>query len=826
MQDFEKLGAFYLGKSYDLAARQRRDEIVMYDSKDLVTHGVCVGMTGSGKTGLCIGILEEAAIDGIPSIVIDPKGDLSNLLLTFPELRGSDFRAWINEEDAAKKGMTPDQFAEAQAALWKKGLGEWGQDGARVQRLKDAAEFTVYTPGSNAGRSISILKSFDAPSQAILEDSELFRDQVSSTTTSLLGLLGIDADPIQSREHILISSLLTNAWSKGESLDLAKLIGQIQQPPVNRIGVMDVESVFPSKERFGLAMQMNNLLAAPGFGAWMEGDALDVGSLLRSASGKARVSIFSIAHLSDSERMFFVSLLFNQILGWVRQQSGTTSLRALVYMDEIAGYFPPTANPPSKKPMLTLMKQSRAFGVGMLFATQNPVDLDYKGLSNAGTWFIGRLQTQRDKDRVLDGLEGAAAAAGGGGGGGGGGGKFDRSAADRALSALGSRVFLMNNVHEDAPEIFETRWCLSYLRGPLTRAQIKQLSTGEVSGSSGSAGAADRGGTRMVSGMSGMSGSGRPVLPPEIRQFYLPVRSRKPEGAQLMYVAGVIGFAQIYYQDAKAKVDQTVQQGLLGEITASTTPLDWDTARQAEFDERDLEHEADASGSEASYGALASGVATAKQFEAWKKQLGEAMYRLNKLEVFKCAETGDVSKPGESERDFRARISQSAREERDRQTEELKRKYASKLGTLEDRIRRAEQQADVQKSQSRGAMMTSALSIGATVLGALIGRKAFSVSTVSKGVTAAKSMGRTGKEMGDVGRAEENVEALRQQFKDLDAQLQEEIRQIAARVDPATAKLETVTIKPKKTNISVQLVALAWMPVWVDGSGAREAAWE
>ncbi len=298
--------------------------------------------------------------------------------------------------------------------------------------------------------------------------------------TSLLGLVGVEADPVKSREHILVSTILRVAWTEGRDLDLAGLIQQIQSPPVKRVGVLDVEAFFPSKDRFALAMTLNNLLAAPGFAAWMEGEPLDVQSLLYTPEGKPRVSIFSIAHLGDAERMFFVSLLLNQMVGWMRNQSGTTSLRALVYMDEIFGYFPPVANPPSKQPLLTLLKQARAFGVGVVLATQNPVDLDYKGLSNAGTWFIGRLQTERDKARVLDGLEGAAAGAGG---------RFDRGKMEETIAGLGNRIFLMNNVHEDAPVVFETRWAMSYLRGPLTRDQIKTLMDGRRGGTeSGAAG--------------------------------------------------------------------------------------------------------------------------------------------------------------------------------------------------------------------------------------------------------------------------------------------------------------------------------------------------
>ena len=466
MPDFEKLGVFYLGRPYDLATRQRGSGWLLYDSRDLVTHAVCVGMTGSGKTGLCLSLLEEAAIDGVPAIVIDPKGDLGNLLLTFPELRAADFEPWVNPDDARRKGLSVEDFAAQQAELWKKGLAEWEQDGARITRLRASADFSIYTPGSEAGLPVSILKSLAAPGPDAASDGELFRERIATTVTSLLGLVGVDADPVRSRDHILLSTLIDTAWRAGRDIDLGTLIQQVQSPPMTRVGVFDLESFYPAKERFGLAMALNNLLASPGFNTWMSGDPLDIQQLLYTADGRPRVSIFSISHLGDAERMFFVSLLLNQVVGWMRAQGGTTSLRALVYMDEIAGYFPPVANPPSKAPLMTLLKQGRAFGLGVVLATQNPVDIDYKGLSNTGTWFLGRLQTERDKARVLEGLEGAAATAGS---------TFDKGKMEQTLAALGSRVFLMNNVHEDEPVVFETRWALSYLRGPLGRQEIKRL---------------------------------------------------------------------------------------------------------------------------------------------------------------------------------------------------------------------------------------------------------------------------------------------------------------------------------------------------------------
>ena len=461
MKDFEKLGVFYLGKT--------KDGLLLYDSKDLVTHAVCVGMTGSGKTGLCVTLLEEAAIDGIPAIIIDPKGDLSNLLLNFPNLAPEDFQPWVEERDPTQEANT-----------WKEGLAKWGQDGERIKRLRDAADFRIYTPGSNSGLPVSILKSFVAPPETIRQDNESLAERINTTVTSLLGLIGVEADPVRSREHILLSNILQQEWSAGKDLDIATLIQKVQTPSIAKIGVMDLDSFYPAQDRFELAMALNNLLASPSFASWMEGEPLDVQQFLYTQTGKPRLSIFSIAHLADAERMFFVSLLLNQVLGWMRAQSGTTSLRAILYMDEIFGYFPPVANPPSKLPLLTLLKQARAFGLGVVLATQNPVDLDYKGLSNAGTWFIGRLQAERDKARVLEGLEGIAAGTGQ---------KFDKQQMEQLIAGLDKRIFLMNNVHDDAPEVFETRWALSYLRGPLTRAQIKTLMEPVKTGAAAAAGA-------------------------------------------------------------------------------------------------------------------------------------------------------------------------------------------------------------------------------------------------------------------------------------------------------------------------------------------------
>jgi hypothetical protein len=810
MEDYEKLGAFYLGKVYDVQAQKIKDEILLYDSKDLTTHAVCVGMTGSGKTGLCIGLIEEAAIDGIPAILIDPKGDLGNLLLTFPNLQGSDFLPWINPDEARNKNLSPEEYANKQAALWSKGLGEWGQSGARIQRLKESTEMLIYTPGSNAGLPVSILNSFAAPGKEILEDNDLLRERISTTVSSLLGLVGIEADPIQSREHILLSTILDSTWRAGKDLDLATLIQQIQTPPVQKIGVLDLETFYSSKDRFGLVMALNNLLASPGFNAWLEGTPLDIGQILYTPAGKPRIAIFSIAHLSDPERMFFVSLLMNQVLGWMRTQPGTNSLRAIVYMDEIFGYLPPTSNPPSKTPMLTLLKQARAFGVGMVFATQNPVDLDYKALSNMGTWFIGRLQTERDKARLLDGLESAT------------GGGFNRSQIEKIISDLGSRVFLLNNTHEDAPEIFQTRWALSYLRGPLTRDQIKTLME-PVKDKKNTMPGAPTSTTAPASVIgSGGTSSQPPALPPGLNQFFSPARGTAPAGSKLVYQPKILGAAKIQYSDSKSKIDTSESIVYITAITDNAIPVLWENAETMDVPATDLEK---SPRSEALFSNLPSAASQAKNYTDWEKDFGTWLYGSQRLDLLQSPSLKATSNPGEAERDFRVRLQQLAREERDGKIEVLREKYASKLATLQERKRRAEQTVEKQAEQAKKAKLDTALSVGATLLGAFTGRKMISQSNISKAKSAMRGFSKSADEGQDVKRAQETVEAIDQQITDLNTQFQADTAELENKIDPLTEVLETLSLKPKKTDIQVQLTTLTWVPYWQDEQGNLTPAW-
>jgi hypothetical protein len=819
--DFEKLGVFYLGRPYDLASKQSSAAPLLYDSKDLVTHAVCVGMTGSGKTGLCVGLLEEALLDGIPALIIDPKGDLPNLCLTFPDLRPEDFAPWINEDDARRKGVTPEVYAAQQAELWRTGLLAWGQDGARIRRLRDAADVVVYTPGSTAGLPVSIVKSFAAPAAAVREDAELLRERINTTATSLLGLLGIEVDPLRSREHILLAKLLETAWRAGRDVDLAALIQQIQNPPVPKVGALDLDAFFPPKDRFALATQLNNLLAAPGFDAWLEGEALDVGALLYTPAGKPRAAIFSIAHLSDAERMFFVSLLLNETLGWVRGQSGTTSLRAIVYMDEIFGYFPPVANPPSKLPLLTLLKQARAFGVGIVLATQNPVDLDYKGLANTGTWFIGRLQTERDRARVLDGLEGVAAGSDQ---------RFDRAAMEETLGGLGHRVFLLNNVHEDAPVVFETRWAMSYLRGPLTRSHIKQLMASRKAADASppaavptaaptARGPAGRDAAASVPAAA-PGGGARPVLPPGVPQHFVPTRGARPPGSTLVYQPVVLGAVAVRLADAKAEVDQTEEIVVETPVTDGAMPVSWAAAEALDVAVADL---ATTPEEPAEWATLPAAAGKAKSYEAWSRDLAAWAYGQHRLELLRDPGSRALSQPGESERDFRVRLRETARAARDQHVEALRKKYGPRRAALEERLRRAQQTEAREREQVSQQGVQAAISLGATILGAVLGRKTVSVGNIGRATTAARGAGRVLKEREDVARAQETVGAVQQALANLDAELQAELARLETRGEPE--RLESVVFRPKKSDVRVRLCALAWMPYWRDPAGTLTPAW-
>jgi Helicase HerA, central domain len=802
VKEYEKLGAFYLGKTYDTNSSKLNDELLMYDSQDLTTHAVIIGMTGSGKTGLGLGLLEEALVDNIPVIAIDPKGDLCNLLLSFPDLSPAEFKPWVNLEEAKRQGIDADAFAAQQSEMWKKGLSDWGQDGERIRRMRSSIDMAIYTPGASHGLQVSVLKSFDVPPAAVMEDSDALRERIQTSASGLLGLLGIDADPIRSREHILLSNIFSSAWTAGTNLDLGALIQAIQTPSFDKIGVMNLESFYPGKERFELAMQLNNLLASPGFSSWMEGEPLDIQKMMYTSDGKPRLTVFSIAHLGDAERMFFVSMLMNNMLGWMRSQAGTSSLRAVLYMDEIFGYFPPNGNPPSKTPMLTLLKQARAFGLGLVLATQNPVDLDYKGLANTGTWFIGRLQTENDKARVLEALSGAMSGSN----------AMSQSDLDKMLSSLGKRVFLMHNVHEAHPVTFQTRWTMSYLAGPMTGPQIKTLMAAKKSQAASSIANAGTVAAKSPSSSAASSGSGRPLLPPNVKQYFVP---SKVENAT--YYPFVLGAAQPRFSSPKYKIDSAKTLRLLAEIGDGPVPISWDEAQLIELELDALESEPV---TPSDFADLPNPGSDAKNYAKWEKDFGKWVAQTQALVLYESKANKAISEPNETEGDFRARLAHTAREGRDDVKTKLREKYASKLSGLQDKLARAMQKREQEAAQANQKKLEAAVNVGMGVLGALFGGgRRTSVTAASRAVrSASQAFG----QHGDVGRADETVEGIQVQLQELNAQLEAELSALEAG-NPDEA-LEEIRLKPKSTEINLELLVLVWVP-YTRANGKLEPAY-
>jgi DNA helicase HerA-like ATPase len=822
----EKLASFYLGQEYDLAQGKALDQPVVYDARDLTTHGVIVGMTGSGKTGLGVILLEEAALDGVPSLVIDPKGDMTNLLLTFPDLSPEELEPWVNPDDARRKNLEIPAFAKATAEQWKKGLANTGQSPERIQRLRDAADFRIYTPGSSAGRPMSILDSFKAPALSWDEDAELLRDKIASVVSALLGLVGVEADPMRSREHILLTNIFENFWRAGKDLDLRQVIERIQTPPFTKLGAFQLDTYYPEKERMELAILLNGLIASPSFADWTQGDPLDVDALLRSDSGKPKVSVIYIAHLSEPERQFFVTLLLEQVVSWVRAQSGTTSLRALLYMDEVFGYLPPVANPPSKRPMLTLLKQARAFGLGLLLATQNPVDLDYKALTNAGTWFIGRMQADRDKQRLLDGLEGAQAGAG-----------LSRSELDRTISAIQPRVFLLHNVHADKPVIFTTRWAMSYLRGPLTLTQVRKLAALQSPGVEEPEAAPAAPGTvgppaRKPQGTEAPDSKPPqpdpaysrvpPQLPSEVKQVFLPVqvrfdaalaalakaggasvRSQVPPEGTLVYGPGLVGLAKAYYTHAASRLSHSENLAFCAPFQGDE--VDWAGAR-VQLSASDLKK---VPAGDAYFADLPGGLGTAKSLALLEKRFQDHVFYSATLKLLSNPSLKLFSAPGETEAGFKRRCREAAELARDDEFEKVKAGFDAKKKQLEDRLGREEREMEQDKASLSGRRQEMGLSVLEAGVSILSGRRA------SRKLSTIGSKARLKKEAkARVEESEQAIEDVQAQIKELDDEAKKVREELTTKWQQLMDKAEEVEVRAKRSDIQVSLFGVAWIPRW------------
>ena len=839
--DIERVGTFYLGREVDPVTGGVTERDLLYDANDLTTHAVIVGMTGSGKTGLGIDLIEEAALDGVPVLAVDPKGDLGNLALAFPALAPADFRPWIDPLEAQRDGLSLAEAAARTAETWREGLAGSGQTPDRIARLRAAAEVRLYTPGSSAGRELSVLRSFAPPSAGVADDDDLFRDRVAATATGLLALLGIDADPLSSREHILLASLFEHAWRAGRPLDIAGLIGAVQDPPMRKIGVLDLATVYPAADRMRLALQLNNLLAAPSFAAWTRGEPLDIQGLLYARDGKPRVAVLSIAHLSDAERMFFLSLLLTEVISWMRAQSGTGSLRALLYIDELFGFMPPVANPPTKKPLLTLLKQARAFGLGLALSTQNPVDLDYKGLSNAGTWFVGRLQTERDKSRLAEGLRAAAPDA------------PDAATLASTIAGLGKRTFLLHNVHDALPVVFQTRWAMSYLAGPLTRDQIHALAAARDEPEAPALGATDpersegaaadpHGSPEATPAAPTAAGPSprepitwppgapadapptasppaamappRPLLPPDVPQLFAPAND-PPDG--VTYLPFVFGAADVHYASKTHDIATTRRLARLVEPVAGPVPVEWAEGRSIDVDlailaARPLEG--------AAFNELPPVRVDAAAVRGWTRSFSGFLRNDAPLNLWRCAEARLTSEPGETERDFRVRCAHAVREARDTRREALRARYATKVKALKRRRLNADQVVQREAQQAQQRKLDAAITVGSALLGSFLGRRAPSSSRVG---TAMRSVNRIQKESGDVARAKESSAALATELEALQGELERELAELTL-ADPGRLELDPVAVHATSTNIQVRYLGLLWLPFTAAAGGGWSGA--
>ena len=790
---------FYLGRRFELKTGKRSEAAIYYHPADLTTHAVVIGMTGSGKTGLCIDLLEEAALHGLPAILVDPKGDLVNLLLHFPQLRPEDFSPWIVADQARREGKTVDEVAAKTAETWRTGLAEWGIEPSRIAEVAEAVEYAVYTPGAETGRPVNILTSLAAPAGEWSEEADRARDRIATTATALLGLVDVPGDPVQSREHILLANLIEASWRQGQDLNLVELIRQIRNPPIDRLGALELDEFFPEADRFELATLLNNLLASPSFAAWTLGEPLAVDQLLWTDDGKPRHSIFYLAHLADSERMFFVTLLLGALEAWMRRQPGATSLRALFYMDEVYGYLPPTAAPPSKAPLLRLLKRARAFGLGLILGTQNPVDLDYKALGNAGTWFIGRLQTEQDKNRLLDGLEGVSAGSAG----------LDRKAMDSAISQLGKRVFLLHNVHQPAPVVFQTRWAMAYLGGPLTLNQIDAVN--ELVGGARPAEAAP---ATAAAGGEGLAAS-RPAVPSGIgERFVLPAESDGGhDGAQLVYRPALAGRADVRYLDRKASVDIIESYMVVNTEPDPRGMIRWEQADRPPLEEGQLAGEPLTG---AVYAALPAPLNDAKQIKQLEKDYADYLYRTSELRLAKNKTLGLVADPGETDEAFRQRCLQEATSRRDQEAEKERQAYQTKIERLQRKLTKEQRELaeDMTEHASRRAeeWVTHAENL-IGLFGGSRSRRRLSTSLSKRRMTSQAEA--------DIKETEANIEDYRKELAGLEEEMAERLEALDDRWLELAADIQQHVVTPRRQDVQLVFFGVLWLP-WRLESGQRE----
>jgi hypothetical protein len=802
------MAELFLGRHVDPATHERTDADVRLATSDFTTHGVIVGMTGSGKTGLALVLIEEVLQAGVPVLMIDPKGDLGNLLLTFPALAPADFRPWIDESAANKEGLSPDDFAAAQATQWRNGLAQWGIDAARIGALRAATGMTIFTPGSTSGVPVNIVGSLQAP--ADMSDLETVHDEIEGYVTGLLGLVGIDADPLSSKEHILLANLVQTAWTSGHDLDLAQLVAQVPAPPIRKLGVFELDTFFPEKERMALAMRLNALLASPAFAAWSMGTPLDIGALLRTPDGKPRAAIVTTAHLSDEERQFVTSLVLAKLVTWMRRQSGTSDLRAMLYMDEVAGYVPPTANPPTKKPIMLLMKQARAFGVGVVLATQNPVDVDYKALSNAGTWMIGRLQTERDKARLLDGMTAAA-------------GSVDVGAVGDTISGLGKREFVLKRAGKDLPEVFTTRWAMSYLRGPLTRDQIALLMDEQVPAPGPAAPAAPLpppvagsaaplpppGGPASPSPAEATAGGVHPEVAGGLVVRWLDPAA--PWAAQVggapagtRWVAGAAARVRLLYDDEKADLrHQEEYEAVVAPLPATPVATGFVAV---DYDDRDLRAAAPPG---VQYEPTDAPLKTKTYWTALQRDLVDQLVRSRTVEVWANRDLKLYGRVGETEQEFRARCEAAADAKTDEELAKLRLKYEPRLQRAKDALTDASIKAQQHAAEASDLQAATVTGTVGSFIGGLFGGRRNGRQLAREAEQRQRAASSAARKADAAG---QSASAKEQALRELEADLESDVLELHATWDAKAQAVSTLTVPLEKSDVTVAELVLVWVP--------------
>lgn len=769
---YEKLGLFYLGKYAN------GDSLTLYKSKDLTTHAAIIGMTGSGKTGLGIALIEEAVIDNIPAIVIDPKGDMGNLCLAFPKMSQSDFLPWIDSQDASNKGKTIEQSAKDTALTWDEGIASFHQDRQRVESFASVQK-TIYTPGSSSGVSINILGSFEAPSLEVLQDTDTLSSLINATVSSLLALINVRNEGINSKEHLLLSNIFHYFWTQGVSLSLEDLIGHVATPPFEKIGVLSLKSFYPQAERMKLAMLLNGVISSVTFSSWINGEALDIQNMLYDEEGKAKISIFSISHLNDNERMFFVTILLNAYINWMRRQRGSSTLKSILYMDEIFGFFPPSSNPPSKEPMLLLLKQSRAFGTGVILSTQNPVDIDYKGLSNIGTWFIGKLQTRQDIEKVIDGIASKSA--------------LSKEEISTKISNLKGRHFFLKNINSDESTEFYTRWTLSYLKGPMRKEDIRELMKSKKRDVLKEQPAKVEKSTQ--------SQSSKPIVGESIKEYFYDTNFN----ANTPFYPYMYAHVKLRFFSQSKGIDTLEDLYYNIELSEDTQSINWEDVREEQVLEK-----SSTMINGVSYAFLPQIISEEKTLKKFEKQLLDFIYDSKSLELFSSKELNMTSKLHQSRRDFLVEIEDILKEKRDEKIEDIKKKFQTKYKSLEDKLEQLEFKLQKEESDVASKATDTILSIGLSVIGAFFGSKKISASTISKAGTALRNGKGYLKEKNDVKSVEALIENIQEDMQTLNLDLEEEIKKIENEFSADNYEILTLTIKPRRSDITVEDIALVW----------------